>query len=101
MQEVHEYIYNVILNRVPKKKVFKYRKDGKYCLVLETGSGVITSLNTTASAILDRCDGKNTIKDIVDSIVLKYPDVKRERIKKDVVECIRHLESMQLISVFS
>lgn len=101
MREVHEYIYNVILDRTPKKKEFKYRKDGRYCLVLESGSGVITSLNNTASMILERCDGRNTIKDIVDSIASKYPSVKKEQIKKDVVECIRHLESMQLVSVFS
>lgn len=101
MREVHDYIYSVILERVPKTKNFKIRRDGKYSLVLEEKSGIITSLNNTASQILNYCDGKNTIKDIVDRIALKYPSVNKKAIKKDVIECVRHLESMQLISVLS
>lgn len=101
MKEVHDYIYKVILGRVPKKKTFKIRKDGKYSLVLEEKSGLITSLNSTASMVLEYCDGKNTIKDIVDKIWSRYTTVDKKVIMKDVIECTRHLESMQLISVYS
>lgn len=101
MQEVHDYIYSVISERIPKKKNFKIRKDGKYSLVLEEKSGIITSLNNTASMILNDSNGINTIKDIVDRIALRYPIVDEKTIKKDVIECVRHLESMQLISVLS
>ena len=101
MKEVHDYIYKVILRRVPKKKNFKIRKDGKYSLVLEEKSGLITSLNSTASMVLEYCDGKNTIKDIVDKIWSRYTTVDKKVIMKDVIECTRHLESMQLISVYS
>ena len=101
MKEVHDYIYTVILGRVPKKKKFKIRKDGKYSLVLEEKSGVITSLNNTASMVLEYCNGKNTINDIIDRISLRYTNVDKKVIMKDVIECARHLESMQLISVYS
>lgn len=101
MQEVHEFIYTVISGRIPKKNKMKIRKDGKYTLVLEDNAGILTSLNSTASMILDYCDGKNTINDIIAKIASRYSGIDKKMIRKDVVECVRHLEAMQLLHVSS
>jgi hypothetical protein len=101
MNRAYEYIYKVIGERIPKKENFKIRKDGKYSLVLQEKVGIITSLNETAAFIITKCDGNTNINKIIDDLCMEYLEVDKSIITADVVKCVRDLEAMKILNVYS
>jgi hypothetical protein len=95
---MHEYVYEVIGKRIPKQKKYKGRKDGKHFLILaEEAGGLITSLNKTSIAVLELCNGQNSIKEITEIMGEKYPNVAKEIITADTARCICDLKAMNLV----
>ncbi|WFR54802.1 PqqD family protein [Anaerocolumna sp. AGMB13025] len=95
---MHDYVYEVIGKRIPRQKRYKGRIDGKHYLILaEEAGGLITSLNKTSLAVLELCNGQNSIKEITDIMGAKYPGVEKDIIIADTARCICDLKAMNLV----
>jgi pyrroloquinoline quinone biosynthesis protein D len=55
-------------------------------------------LNATAHEVLTRCDGKTSVGKIVDALCAEY-EASAEQVRADVLECLSHLHSRQLITL--
>lgn len=70
------------------------RKTDSY-LLLYPESGLI--LNHTASGILLRCCGKDTVGSIIDSLVCRYLSLRRKDIERDVVSFLHDMVTRGLL----
>ena len=66
-------------------------------LVLDDQQGRVHQLNSTASFIWKRCDGKTTIQQIVNALIDNF-DVELEVARRDVTEVVAKLRSLNLLS---
>lgn len=88
-------IYQWLSDKIPKAKYIKKRNDSAFVIVCSAYMD-ICYLNSMAGYILDLCDGKNTIQDIVNVIVKEY-QVEMPELQKDIVEIIRDLQWKKII----
>jgi hypothetical protein len=58
---------------------------------------VLVLLNTTAAAVLERCDGNTSFQAIVDELA-DYYDMEREVLREDAWNTLRKFASMQLVT---
>jgi pyrroloquinoline quinone biosynthesis protein D len=56
-------------------------------------------LDEPGHAIVSRCDGENTIVDIVDQLCAAYPDARRDAISTDVVALVRDFAQKGVMSL--
>lgn len=83
--------YNLIkngeidLNWIPFTDWIRFRFDNDGIIITTNlRTGYILFMNTTSGLILSLCSGKNTIKDIVQCMVSRFPDQPESRIFQDV-----------------
>ena len=69
-------------------------KDFKQKVITDTGH----AMNDVGSEIWKLCDGKHTIRQIVDSITQNF-DVSVRQAEKDVLSFLRELEEANLVSL--
>ncbi len=84
-----------------KDQMFSYREEKfGYITISPPNRPTIERkiLNETSKIILDECNGKNTVKDIIDFLCQKYPEVDRKTIDKDVKTALMNLWSNDIIN---
>lgn len=96
--DIIKYLFEIMQNEKYIQVNMKKRREGNHVIVVSReGPGILFSLNYVASEILELCDGNNTIGEIVDYLVNKYQNVDVEKIREDVLYCIRNFEKIKLI----
>ena len=53
-------------------------------------------LNSTGEEIAKRCDGRTTVREIIDALAEEY-DAEVEEVRADVLECLQELHARRLI----
>jgi len=94
---VEQIVFPRIMEERPRRRDLKGRSDFNRTIVMNRQLRSIDFLNPTASMVYELCDGTNTIKDIVDHLNKKYPDVDCRQITYDVIKCVRRLEARQIL----
>jgi hypothetical protein len=79
-----------------------FRKIGDECILVPIRQGVgdldsIYTLNETAARIWELIDGKTTVEEIKDRLLLEY-DVTASEAEEDLLEQLEQLESIRAIS---
>ena len=54
-------------------------------------------LNQTAAEVLKLCDGDRSVTDIIDALLEKFAEIKREQIEEHVVELITRIHDRGLL----
>ena len=88
------------LDLVPHKMQVPYvRKEhkGYYSVIGNDGSGGVSMLNRTSMEILDLCDGRRTIREIVDVMHERYPDASEKQLLQDVLGSFDRFEDIGLV----
>jgi len=65
-------------------------------VVLDLGAAQIHQLNTTASFIWNRCDGRCTVGEIADQLAESF-DIDRETARQAVQETLRRFDELGLL----
>ncbi|MCW8855023.1 MAG: PqqD family protein [Gammaproteobacteria bacterium] len=65
-------------------------------LILDRKDNKIHQLNKVASLIWKKCDGHNSVDDIVELLIIDF-DISPEEAKKDVIEMMRVLHEKNLL----
>ena len=86
-----------MLEKIPQKKdSFIWREiDGETFILSETGKKIIT-LNKVASFIWQKCNGRQSLKQICDDILEKFA-VDRELAEKDLYRFVGEMQQNQMI----
>ncbi|MCL6884949.1 PqqD family peptide modification chaperone [Clostridioides difficile] len=95
----NKIVYDILLNRIPTPTYQRIRREGEFYLATSAMNGDIVSLNDIAGTICTLCDGKKTIKEIYNELVIKYPEVEKVLIRFDLCKCIVELESFNMLTV--
>ena len=87
----------------PSEDVVAREIQGEFILIPITSGvvdlddeGAIFTLNETGKAIWDKLDGKKTLKDIVDELILDF-EVSLPEIEKDVLGLIKELFKRKMV----
>lgn len=77
-----------------------WRKEGEDKKIISLASfngGPIWFLNPVAGKILELCNGKNSVKDIIYDISSRFESSKQENIKNDVIDFLKLLQEKNII----
>jgi len=77
--------------------VFREEEDGG--IILEPNTGELKFLNETGALIFKLCDGKHTLKNIVEQIVAEFEVKDEENVKRHVEEFIGKLRDKGLVGL--
>ncbi|MCK4648604.1 PqqD family peptide modification chaperone [bacterium] len=94
---MENFVINLLSQRVPQRLPAQVRRDGDFVLALSEKLPRVAVLNRVAVEIYNLCNGKRTIKDIIDKLCTQYPNIKRKRITIDVIKCLQELEYKALV----
>lgn len=92
--------YDTFKKNIPHKHHLPYIREelnGYYSILTENGDNNYTMLNSTSKHILDLCDGKNTVSDILEKLLNFYPNIDDEIIKNDMIETLFNLTKIKAI----
>lgn len=92
--------YDTFKNDIPHKHHLPYIREelnGYYSILTENGDNNYTMLNSTSKHMLDLCDGKNTVSDILEKLLNFYPNVDEKTIKNDMIETLFSLTKLKAI----
>lgn len=81
------------------KNSIEIRKDKEHIMLFDTEKELLHEINKIGYEIIKLCDGKNEKEEIQKSLMLKFKDVDRERIKQDVEEFIKDLENKNILEI--
>ncbi|MDQ5985439.1 MAG: hypothetical protein CSYNP_01149 [Syntrophus sp. SKADARSKE-3] len=68
-----------------------YRKEENGAYLYDPETGTLKYLNRTGVQIVDLCDGKKNIRDLVDMMQAIYPDEISTKLREDVIDFINRL----------
>jgi len=76
------------------------RKEGpekEFLVVKDIEKGSVWVINPTGAKIIELCDGKHTVKEIIDIICKSFEQTNYETVEKDVWEFIKKLSEFGII----
>jgi hypothetical protein len=73
------------------------RQEDEEALLFDPENGTIKLLNYTGYDIWKLCDGTRTLENITEKLKAEYPDVALDTLKKDSLEFINLLQSLNWI----
>lgn len=76
---------------------FRHEKEGFSSFLTTNGSMDYSIINETALQILDLCDGKKSIEDILLILVDSYNEIDKDELLKDLFEVLKHLTFIKAI----
>ena len=95
--ESYSIIKSILLSSKPKKQFLKAREESGVFLVTSNGMN-LHFLNEIAGRFLSLCDGKVSVDNIIDEILLEY-DVNRDVLESDILDLICDLQRKRLIYI--
>lgn len=103
MKKVEFDNINNILESIPQKRnegiiYIREEKKSYFSLLSDNGNINYTMLNRTGKQILDLCDGKSTVKNMVEILLKEYSGVERKRIENDLVKTLYNFTQTRIIS---
>ena len=84
----------------PKRLIIPYLREeneGYWSMLTNNGDSNYTMCNKTSMAILDMCDGNNTVGQILTALFDKYPDANRATIERDLIQTLGSLTRLDAI----
>jgi len=82
---------------VRNKEIFTKVIDGE-TILFNTQTNALHALNMVASEIWNRCDGKHSLEDIVDSLFDQF-EANRDQIEEDVKKTLLQFQELGLIKL--
>lgn len=98
---MEKIIIDNLLKKIPAPAPAKTRANGDFLLIMPTRKPEMLVLNPTASFMLNLCDNKKTVREIVDIMCSKYSEIQRERITLDTIKCLRDMEGKFILKLTS
>jgi len=91
---------DISLSSKPRKQtdVKEEELDGEY-LVYDSETETVHNLNPTASFIWSLADGTRSVSFFIEEIHSSDPDIAKDKVRKDVVECLDKLRESGLIEL--
>ncbi len=93
----NEWIDSLMSQIVFRKTPAKVKKSFDFSIVLSEESLQIRLLNVTGHSVYQLIDSKRTVREVVEQMKTKYPDVEDAKLKSDVCMIVRDLEAYGLI----
>lgn len=88
------------LNAIPRKEIYYIRKEGDfYRIIPSIGYTYMKIINCTAKKILDLIDGNNSLREILNSMIEMYSNIKPEEITNDLMNTIIDFYGAKIISI--
>lgn len=87
---------------IPTRRHVTYcrcENNGYYSLIGNNGSSAFSMINETAKEIIELCDGKKTLGDILTCLCDEYPSVQVKTIRKDLFNSIDSLYGLRVIGI--
>lgn len=90
-------IYSKMSHLIPFKTCIKYKENDEL-LIISTENSDILYLNETSKDFYLLCDGKRSIDEVVEEMLLIY-DISKEEIEDDIVSMLRDMQWNNILNL--